>query len=78
MIVMIADDIYIVGPPPAAATAFTDYNTGVTRADGDVNMIKSLAWSPTPASLEHEDIQALGNHQSKFWTQGATIVGATW
>jgi hypothetical protein len=42
LILAIADDVYIVGPPASAAAAFGDYSTGVSDAGGAVNLTKSL------------------------------------
>ena len=43
---MIADDVYILGPPVAAAAAFREYRSGIEGAGGAVNLAKSVAWSP--------------------------------
>ena len=57
---MIADDVYVLGPPAAAAAAFQEYRGGVEDAGGAVNLAKSVAWSPTAVSLQCPDIQQLG------------------
>ena len=50
---LLADDVFVVGPLEAAAAAFNDYRMGVAAADGAVNMPKCIAWSPTDAGTQH-------------------------
>ena len=57
--VRVANDWLILGPPDRAAAALVRYRELVQADHGRLNLPKSIIWSPTAASTQHPDIQAL-------------------
>ena len=62
---LLADDIFIVGPPALVVQAYEQYDAMVTASGGRMNMPKSLAWSPSPEMASHPAVVAMaGERQS--------------
>ena len=64
-IFLLADDIFIVGPPALVVQTYEQYDAMVTASGGRMNMPKSLAWSPSPEMASHPAVVAMaGERQS--------------
>ena len=64
LILSMSDDIFIAGPPVAATAAFRDWVQMVRNAGGQPSIGKCKAWSPSPDSLMHHEVVALGNPEN--------------
>ena len=72
LVLCMCDDVFILGPPDRAAAALTRYRELVQADHGRLNLPKSIIWSPTAASTQHPDIQALAGVRA---TPDAALTG---